>query len=152
MTHVERSIDIAASPSTVWAVLTNFAAYPEWNPYIRHITGEPQVGKQLQVTLQPTGHSPTQVHPRVVVATPQQELSWVGHVLLPGIFDVRHTLRMTPIDANRVHFTQEETFEGLLVRFSTRTLKDTEQSFGEMNEALRLRSEAMSTSGMSRKE
>jgi len=145
MTHIETSLDIAASSSAIWAVLTDFAAYPAWNPYIRHITGEPQVGKQLQVTLQPTGHSPTHVRPRVAVATPQQELSWVGHVLLPGLFDVRHTLRMTPLDANHARFVQEETFEGLLVRFSARTLKDTERSFVEMNEALRLRAESLSS-------
>lgn len=145
MTHIERSIDIAASSSTVWAVLTDFAAYPEWNPYIRHIAGELQVGKQLQVTLQPTGHTATHVRPRVLAATPRQELRWVGHVLLPGLFDVQHTLRMTPLDANHVRFIQEESFEGLLVRFSARTLKDTEQSFGEMNEALRLRAESISS-------
>jgi hypothetical protein len=143
MTHIERSIDIATPPSTVWGVLTDFAAYPEWNPYIRHIAGEPQVGKQLQVTLQPTGHTATQLRPHVLAATPQQELRWVGHVLVPGLFDAQHVFRITPLDAHHVRFIQEETFEGLLVRFFARTLKDTEQSFGEMNEALRLRSEAM---------
>jgi len=37
-------IEIAAPIEAVWAELMNFSAYPEWNPFIRSIEGEPYSG------------------------------------------------------------------------------------------------------------
>ncbi len=33
MPELAMQIDLAAPPEQVWSVLTDFAAYPEWNPY-----------------------------------------------------------------------------------------------------------------------
>jgi hypothetical protein len=38
-TVVSTKIDIAASPQAVWEVLTDFAAYPDRNPFMRRIEG-----------------------------------------------------------------------------------------------------------------
>jgi uncharacterized protein YndB with AHSA1/START domain len=32
-------IEIDASPSQVWQVLTDFEKYPTWNPFIKKISG-----------------------------------------------------------------------------------------------------------------
>jgi hypothetical protein len=48
------AIDIDATPERVWEVLTDFAAYPQWNPFME-ITGTPRVGERLKVRLQPSG-------------------------------------------------------------------------------------------------
>ncbi len=34
------SIDINASPEEVWSVLTDFAKFPDWNPFMRWIKGD----------------------------------------------------------------------------------------------------------------
>ena len=44
------SLKIAASPICIWAILTDFAAYPAWHPFLR-IEGENEPGAELRYTL-----------------------------------------------------------------------------------------------------
>ena len=37
-------IDVAAGPNAVWAVLTDYDRYPEWNPFLVKISGDKQGG------------------------------------------------------------------------------------------------------------
>ena len=41
---LEASIQIEATPAQVWAVLTDTAAYPDWNPFIIRSSGTVRVG------------------------------------------------------------------------------------------------------------
>ncbi len=45
--EIEREIEIDASDEEVWDILSDFKAYPEWNPYITYIEGEMNLGKRL---------------------------------------------------------------------------------------------------------
>ena len=45
---ISTTVDIDAPRQLVWDVLTDFAAYHEWNPYTR-IKGTAQVGTKLTV-------------------------------------------------------------------------------------------------------
>jgi uncharacterized protein YndB with AHSA1/START domain len=47
MAESEREIE--APPDVVWRVLTDFAAYPEWNPFIVRIGGDLTVGQVLDL-------------------------------------------------------------------------------------------------------
>lgn len=38
--EIDTEIFIDASAESVWHVLTDFAAYPDWNPFIRTIEGQ----------------------------------------------------------------------------------------------------------------
>ena len=40
-TSLHSEIMIDASARRVWAILTDFEAYPTWNPFIRRIAGQP---------------------------------------------------------------------------------------------------------------
>ena len=44
--RIATAIDIDAPADAIWRVLVDFPAYPEWNPFIRRITGEAKVGAQ----------------------------------------------------------------------------------------------------------
>jgi len=138
--RITTSTDIAASPTAVWAVLIDFAAYPEWNPFIRRLQGAPIVGTRLEVTVQPPGKRAMTFKPTVLAAEPGRELRWVGRVLLPGIFDGEHSLRIEPT-ASGCRFHHGETFDGMLVPMFGSILAKTEQGFGAMNEALKRRVE-----------
>jgi len=40
MREVRTEIEIVASAPSVWRVLTGFELYPEWNPFIRKVSGQ----------------------------------------------------------------------------------------------------------------
>jgi hypothetical protein len=44
MKELHSQIDIDASAERVSELLTDFASYPRWNPFIRHISGAPTTG------------------------------------------------------------------------------------------------------------
>jgi uncharacterized protein YndB with AHSA1/START domain len=53
MRELRREVEIEAPPERVWAVVTDFAAYPEWNPFIGRISGDLQEGARLEVRIEP---------------------------------------------------------------------------------------------------
>ena len=133
---IQTEVTINATASKVWQVLTDFEAYPQWNPFIRQIDGAIQPGQQLIIELNLSGRTMT-FNPTVLFMQPERALRWLGRFSIPGIFDGEHSLNIEPLGANRVRFIQSETFRGILVPFSGAILNDTEQSFQEMNQALR---------------
>lgn len=84
MHEIKTEIEIAATPERVWSILIDFIAYPQWNPFIRSINGVIKTGERLTAFIQPTGSKGMTFRPTVFVALPNQELRWLGHLLLPG--------------------------------------------------------------------
>ena len=87
MKELRSEIEIEAPTERVWRVLTDFAAYPEWNPFIRRVSGRAEVGERLVVHMQPSGTRGMTFRPTVMKVEPGRELRWLGHLLVPGIFD-----------------------------------------------------------------
>jgi hypothetical protein len=142
MKELLTEIEINAPPERVWQLLTDFASFPQWNPFIRRASGEPKKGAQLQVYLQPSGAKGMTFRPKVLKAEPARELRWLGHFLIPGLFDGEHIFTIEPLEAGRVRFVQREIFTGILVPLFMRWLgKDTRRGFEEMNQALKVRAE-----------
>ena len=142
MKELRSEIEIQASAEQVWQLLTDFASFPQWNPFIRRASGDIKVGKQLEVNIQPSGTRGMNFRPTLLKAEPNQELRWLGHLLMPGLFDGEHIFTIEPLGNNRVRFVQLEIFTGLLVPLFTRGLDtDTRRGFEEMNQALKARAE-----------
>jgi len=142
MKQLDNELEINASAERVWQLLTDFASFPQWNPFIQHVSGELERGAQLEVTLQPSGTHATTIRPMVLKAEPNRELRWIGRLLIPGLIDDEHIFTIEPLDANRVRFTQREIFTGLLASFHGRSRNaDTRRGFREMGQALKLRAE-----------
>jgi hypothetical protein len=147
MKELHSEIEIDASEERVWEILTDFASYPKWNPFIRQISGELKVGERLEVRLEPPDSRGITLRPTVLHAEPNRLMRWVGHLLVPGLFDGEHSLVTEPLEVNRVRFVQHEAFKGVLVTLLARSLdKNTLRGFEEMNEALKERAEALSNS------
>ena len=116
----------------------DFAAYPDWNPFIRRLTGEARVGARLEVTVQPPGSRAMTFKPTVLAVEPGHELRWLGRVLMPGLFDGEHSFRLEPT-ASGCRFHHGVTFSGLLVPLFGGMLAKTEHGFEAMNAALERR-------------
>jgi len=143
MRTISSTIDIDAPASAVWDVLMDFESHPHWNPFIREIRGDARVGSRLRVRIGPPGRRAMTFRPRVLAATPNRELRWVGRFLAPGLFDGEHAFELTETSPTTCRLTQSETFRGLLVGFAGSTLDATAQGFDEMNHALRRRAESI---------
>ena len=76
MHQILSEIEIGATASRVWSILTDFAAYPSWNPFIRSISGDVEAGRRLAVSIQPDGGRAMTFRPTVLVAEPNSELRW----------------------------------------------------------------------------
>jgi hypothetical protein len=143
MKEIHTEIEINAPAEKVWQVLTDFAAYPEWNPFVRRGEGEVRVGARLHIFIQHSGGKGMSFRPTVLVADPNREFRWLGHLWLPGLFDGEHSFLIEPLVDGRVRFVQRERFEGLLVPLFWKMLdRDTRRGFEEMNRALKLRAES----------
>ena len=140
--QLESEIEIVATPERVWSILANFSDYPNWNPFIRAIRGAPEVGTSLVVQIQPSGTKGMTFRPIVLSAVPTRELHWLGHFLVPGLFDGEHRFSIQPVADGKIKFKQTELFNGILVPLFKGTLdRDTKRGFQEMNQALKAKAE-----------
>ena len=133
---LETSIQIHASPQRVWAVLTDRAAYPRWNPFIVSSDGQLKPGATL-INRMHDATGDTTFTPVLQVVDPGHELQWIGRVGPGGIFDGQHTFTIQQIRPGLVLFTQREDFTGVAVPFYEGHLHaDTLPMFRAMNAAL----------------
>jgi len=143
MHQIVTEIDIAASPERVWSILMDFPAYPQWNPFIRSLSGVAKPGEKLRATIQPEERRAMTIRPRVLKAADQQELRWLGHLGFPGLFDGEHYFQLTTIGNGYTRFTQGEQFSGILVGVFISSMEAaTKAGFHAMNQALKNRAEA----------
>jgi hypothetical protein len=143
MRHLQTDITIAASPAQVWATLTQFDQYAEWNPFIQKIAGPVGPGKKISVELHLAGQKPQVFQPRVTVHEPGRELRWLGHLFIPGLFDGEHYFQLEALPGGGTRFIHGEHFRGLLAGLILRLIgRQTQEGFQRMNKALKARVEA----------
>ena len=119
---IQTSTDIDATPAEVWGVLTDYDAYPEWNPTQDGLEGA-----------------------TVVDTVPDKLLRWSTSTGVVGIFDGERTFTLERLDGGGTRFSQTGLFRGVVVPFVGASLTDdTAPGFQAMNAALRERVEAAS--------
>lgn len=143
---LQAEIIIAASPEETWGILTDFAAYPTWNPFVRHISGNLERGAQLEVELAPPGGRAITMRPTLREAQPGRALRWLGHLGMPGLFDGEHSFVIEPANEGHVRFVQSERFTGVLAPLLMPFMGDaTRRGFDAMNAALKEQAEKLSS-------
>jgi hypothetical protein len=107
----EAQIDIDAPIDVVWQHLTDFASYPEWNPYILSAEGEL---KQDSVVRFKVAGLPMQLSAPIVSLVENQELIWEARLPMPGI-KPRYIRQLEKIDDNHTRYINREEFTGWAV-------------------------------------
>lgn len=143
--EIKTQLLIKADSARVWDILTNFAAYPGWNPFITSVEGEVAVGNTIRVRLCQPGGTAMTMKPKVLAMAKNREFRWIGRLGFPGLFDGEHSFEITDHGNGSIIFTQRETFSGILVPLFAKMLDHkTIKGFEQMNEALRARAEQRS--------
>ena len=111
MTEISTTIEIAATPEHVWAVLADLASYPQWHPAFVAVTGQLAAGSTLTITTtHPTSGRNMTAKVKVRTAEPPAELRWVSK-LLGATISVR-TFRLFPA-AGGTTLVQTGTYRGI---------------------------------------
>ena len=99
-------------------------------------------GAKLNISLQPEGGKGMTFRPTVLVAVPNQELRWLGRLLVRGLFDGEHYFLIQRTGAGTCRFVHGEVFSGLLVWLFRSSLEaGTKGGFLATNRALKERAE-----------
>ena len=108
---------IEAPKPEIWAVLTDFDAYDEWNPVITSASGEATVGSSLDLELTLPGHDPEELDAEVLVVNGDHKLRWQDRLVAPGVRDWEYEFLLQPIEPGRIEVIQVLRAEGLLAPF-----------------------------------
>ena len=129
---------IAAPPDEIWRILTDGAAYPEFDPSVERVEGRIAPGETLRVytKLNPGRTFPVKVTEFVLGS----RMAWTGGMPL-GLFKGVRTFVLDPRPDGTTGFTLEETFTGPLLPLIGRSIPDMSDAFAGFAEGLRVRSE-----------
>jgi hypothetical protein len=138
---IETTSRIDAPPEVVWGVITDFAAYPDWNPFITSLGGDLREGARLRATFQLANRKPRTFRPTVTVVDPGRRLVWRGRLAIPKLFDAEHGFVVRPFDSG-TGFVHTERFRGVLPSLLSGVLTATHDAFIRMDQALVARAES----------
>lgn len=139
---ISTEVEIAAPASVVWEELTEGGDYPEWNPFVTHMSGDLEVGNYLNVTIQSEGNAPMDFTPVVLAVDKGAEFRWAGKLGFRGVFDGEHYFILEETKRGTTILHHGENFTGLLAYPLIGLIgDDTKSGFVAMNQALKERAE-----------
>ncbi|MCH8816697.1 MAG: SRPBCC domain-containing protein [Chloroflexi bacterium] len=142
-THeIRTEIEIDATPEAVWATLSDFAGWSEWNPYIVEIKGKAIVGQTVTVSVKMADGSEDGFDSVVDIVTPNRRVSWKGGMEDRSELQGEHIFEIEPRGAGACTFIHREVFTGTKVPdIFPAAHEETVRTFGLMNAALKRRLE-----------
>ena len=137
MIEFKADTTIAAPAETVWDILTNTAAWPEWDPFCERIEGTVAPGAKLKAYSK-----------RAAELSPPTRMVWSGGMPL-GLFKGVRTFSLSPSGSpagspagDGVRFELHETFDGLMLPLIAKSLPDMTEAFQAFCKGLKERAEA----------
>ena len=127
-------------PEQVWAVLSDFNGYAEWNPLNVWADGQAKVGAPVAMRFVDAGGGKGKIIAQAVTVTASDRpryLEWVGRV--PLIFTGRHFFEVAA-EGSGIRLTHGEDLSGLYpMIFSAERVERQKAAYEEVNRALERR-------------
>lgn len=114
MKTYDSTLEVDAPAEQVWAVLTDFATYPEWNTALPTISGDLSVGSTLSMELDLDGKRMA-VTADVQEFEPGRRFSWKGNLGADALFTGRREFTVTATGPGTSTFRHVESLSGLIV-------------------------------------
>jgi hypothetical protein len=143
--ELRSEIEIHAPASIVWDVLTNFRAYPEWNPFIVEADGQLGLGSTVNVTINFPGNRERRLRRCIVKLSPASELRWSSTSILRALVHSEQFFRLRPVTEDRVRLAVGENFSGIMAPRNPAELSQISQGLTMMNQAIKRRAESLRT-------
>jgi len=113
------TVDIQASPETVWRILTNAEDFPRWNSTVSSIEGEIREGQRLRLR---APSSDRDFKPKVSDVVPNQRMTWASGPA--RIFKGVRTFLLSPRADGSTTFVMQERFSGLMLGLAAGSLPE----------------------------
>jgi hypothetical protein len=134
----EATSTIGADPDTIWKVLTDGAAYPDWDSGVTRVDGDIAPGAKLKLHV---AVSPKRAFPvRVTEFVPGQRMRWTGGMPL-GLFRGERTFTLAAQPGGDTVFTLREEYTGPMLPLIWRSIPDLGPSFRQFAHGLKERVE-----------
>ncbi len=139
---IATEISIARDITDVWAVLVDFAAYGQWNPYIVRIVGEGRVGSTITVHAVRNEKQPALAQEIDLVSIAPYAMRWQGGLPDRSEFAGDHWFVLEPTAPGETRFKHYEHFSGSRVaQFGAEHEVAVAKNFQRFNRALKARCE-----------
>jgi hypothetical protein len=130
---------IATAPDRAWALLTDAASYPTWNPTVLSLEGTVAAGQKIRLV---SSLDPKRTFKlKVAEADAPHRMVWSSGMPL-GLFSGRRTFTLTPRTDGGTDFTMTEEFSGPMAPLITKAIPDMTDSFAQFAQALKVAAEA----------
>ncbi len=133
--NVNTTLEINASPHQIWRVLTDFAAYDEWNPMLRNVRTCLAPNAKVHFEVVRVDAPVLRLAAKITEHEPERSLVWRGgsRAMISG----EHYFRIERLDNHRSRFHHGEQFSGLLLPLMRPLLNSASPLYGAMSNALK---------------
>ncbi|KIE58622.1 hypothetical protein A946_04000 [Methylacidiphilum kamchatkense Kam1] len=146
MYTISTEIEIKAKKEALWDCLSNFSAYPYWNPFIKKIWFKKlESGQPLRLLIQAPSSFPVLMTGKITTVSFPSLIRWECYLIHPFFLKGIHTLEWTEHRPLSVIFLHHETFDGFLLPILWKMMeKRVRKGFESMNHALKNKLESLS--------
>jgi hypothetical protein len=139
---------VDAPRDVVWAVLSDFGRYPDWNPSVPAISGDLSVGSTVSLTLAMPGRPSPNVKAQLTEVVPARRLRWHGNVGADWLFAGDRDFVIEATEDGAVDITHVEDVRGAMFPLFRLAMGSAiQQHHDGFNAALKQRAEEVATSG-----